>query len=427
MPSKRLFSGLTAVATIFALFTLVAGTLAEAQTETVQYSFTENGSGYSPFSVTFDAAGNLYGTLIYGGSGVCPNKTDGCGTVFELSPNGSGGWTRKTLHNFPTNGSDGYDPEAKLILDAAGNLYGTTLNGGSRHYGTVYELMPQGNGKWTEKILHTFSNDGTDGKYPWAGLVFDAAGNLYGTTFEGGTFTVCPGGCGVVFELSPSENGKWTENILLDFGSGYTNAYSPDLGSLIIDSAGNLYGTSGGGGTYGSGTAFELSPAAGGSWTETTLHNFGGAGDGAFPQGGLAFDASGNLYGTTSAGGAYGFGTAFQLTPAGGGNWTETIMHSFDQETGDGTLPRANVIVDSAGNVYGTTLEGGASDIGMVFELSPGIGGSWTETVLHSFQDNGLDGETPGPSLTFDSSGNLYGTTYDGGVKKGGTVFKIAH
>jgi uncharacterized repeat protein (TIGR03803 family) len=423
MRNKRLSIEVTALLVVFAL---IPGTLALAQ-ESVQYGFTDNGSGYSPISVIFDGAGNLYGTLDYGGSGVCPNRTDGCGTVFELSPNANGGWTRKTLHNFPMNGSDGYYPEAKLILDAAGNLYGTTLYGGSRHYGTVYELMPQANGKWTEKILHTFSNDGTDGKYPWAGLLLDAAGNLYGTTFEGGTFTVCAGGCGVVFELSPAENGKWTESILLDFGSGYTDAYTPDNGSLIIDSAGNLYGTSGGGGTYGSGTVFELSPAAGGSWTETTLYNFGAAGDGSFPQGGVAFDSAGNLYGTTTAGGAYGFGTAFQLTPAGGGNWTETIIHSFDVETGDGTLPRADVILDSAGNVYGTTLEGGASDIGMVFELSPGIGGSWTETVLHSFQDNGIDGETPGPSLTFDSSGNIYGTTYDGGLKKGGTVFKIAH
>jgi uncharacterized repeat protein (TIGR03803 family) len=423
---NKIFSkGLAVVLGVSAGALLMMGTLAAAQTETVLYGFTANGSGYSPISVTFDAAGNLYGTLNYGGSGVCPNRTDGCGTAFELSPNGSGGWTRKTLHNFPANGSDGYYPEAKLILDAAGNLYGTTLYGGSRHYGTVFELMPQANGKWTEKILHTFSNDGTDGKYPWAGLVFDAAGNLYGTTFEGGTYTICAGGCGVVFELSPTGSGMWTEKILLDFGSGYTDAYAPDQGSLIIDGGGNLYGTSGGGGTYGSGTAFELSPAAGGSWTETTLHNFGAAEDGSFPEGGLVFDSAGNLYGTTSAGGAYGFGTAFQLTPAEGGNWTETIMHSFDQETGDGTLPRADLILDSAGNVYGTTLEGGASAIGTVFELSPSIGGSWTETILHSFQDNGKDGAYPGTSLIFDSFGNLYGTTAAGGEKSGGTVFEL--
>ncbi len=425
MRNGKLSRGLTVTSAIFAAI-LCAGALASAQTETVQYGFTENGSGYSPISVTFDAAGNLYGTVAYGGSGVCPNKTDGCGTLFELSPSGGGGWTRKTLHNFPTNGRDGYFPAARLIVDAAGNLYGTTLYGGSHHFGVVFELTPQANGNWTEKILHTFSDDGTDGKYPWAGLVLDAAGNLYGTTFEGGTFSTCVGGCGVVFELSPVENGMWTENILLDFGVGYTTTYTPDFGALIIDTAGNLYGTSGGGGTYGLGTAFELSPAGGGIWTEATLYNFGGAGDGSLPQGGLAFDASGNLYGTTSAGGAYGFGTAFELSRGVGGNWTETILHSFDQETGDGTLPRANLLLDSSGNVYGTTLEGGASDIGMVFELSPGLGGNWTETILHNFQDNGKDGATPGASLTFDSSGNLYGTTFDGGTKKGGTVFKIA-
>lgn len=428
MRGKRLSNELMAVSAVFALITFVGGTLAAAQTEKVLYGFTDNGSGYYPVSVTFDAAGNLYGTLSFGGSGVCPHKSDGCGTVFELSPNGSGGWTRKTLHNFPANGGDGYFPAAGLIVDAAGNLYGTTLDGGTHHYGTVFELTPHANGKWTEKILHSFSNDGTDGKYPWAGLVLDAAGNLYGTTFEGGTFTICVGGCGTVFELSPAENGRWTENILLNFGSGYTTTYTPDFGPLIIDAAGNLYGTSGGGGTYGLGTAFELSPSAGGAWTETTLHDFGGPGDGVIPQGGLALDATGNLYGTTNEGGAYGDGTAFQLTPAGAGIWTETIMHSFEQTSGggDGTLPRANLIVDSAGNVYGTA-GGGANIVGTVFELSPGIGGSWTETILHNFQDNGTDGFTPGASLIFDSSGNLYGTTYYGGAKNGGTVFEIAH
>jgi uncharacterized repeat protein (TIGR03803 family) len=257
-------------------------------------------------------------------------------------------------------------------------------------------------------------------------VVFDAAGNLYGTTFGGGTYTICEGGCGVVFELSPAGNGTWTEKILLNFGSDYTDAYAPDFGPLIFDAAGNLYGTSGGGGTYGSGTAFEISPAASGSWTETILHSFGsGSGDGSLPQGGLTFDAAGNLYGTTYYGGAYNFGMAFELTPAGGGTWSETIMHSFDGETGDGTLPRANLILDSSGNVYGTTTGGGANIVGTVFELSPGSGGSWTETILHSFQDNVKDGEHPGASLIFGSSGNIYGTTAGGGEKSGGTVFEI--
>jgi uncharacterized repeat protein (TIGR03803 family) len=425
MRSDKPSSGLTAVFAGLALTLAAVATPAVAQTESVLYGFTDNSSGSSPVSVTFDGAGNLYGTLSQGGNGVCPNKTEGCGEVFELSPNGNGGWTRKTLHEFPTNGSDGYYPQARLIFDAAGNLYGTTLYGGSRHFGTVFELTPQANGKWTEKILHDFSNDGTDGKFPWAGLVFDAAGNLYGTTFEGGTYTICAGGCGVVFELSPAGNGTWTEKILLNFGSGATDAYTPDFGPLVFDAAGNLYGTTGGGGSYASGTVFELSPAAGGSWTETTLHSFGASGDGSLPQGGLVFDAAGNLYGTTYYGGAYNFGTAFELAPAGGGNWTETIMHSFDQETGDGTLPRANLLLDSTGNVYGTTTGGGANIVGTIFELSTGSGRSWTETIVHSFEDNGKDGEYPGASLIFDPSGNLYGTTYGGGKKSGGTVFKI--
>jgi uncharacterized repeat protein (TIGR03803 family) len=426
MRSKKLSGGLIAILCGFALTMLMTATTTAAQTEKVLYGFTDNSSGSSPVSVTFDAAGNMYGTLSQGGNGVCPNRTEGCGEVFELSPNGNGGWTRKTLHEFPTNGSDGFYPQAKLIFDAAGNLYGTTLYGGSRHEGTVFELSPQANGNWTEKILHDFSNDGTDGKFPWAGVVFDAAGNLYGTTFGGGTYTICEGGCGVVFELSPAGNGTWTEKILLNFGSDYTDAYAPDFGPLIFDAAGNLYGTSGGGGTYGSGTAFEISPAASGSWTETILHSFGsGSGDGSLPQGGLTFDAAGNLYGTTYYGGAYNFGMAFELTPAGGRTWSETIMHSFDGETGDGTLPRANLILDSSGNVYGTTTGGGANIVGTVFELSPGSGGSWTETILHSFQDNVKDGEHPGASLIFGSSGNIYGTTAGGGEKSGGTVFEI--
>jgi uncharacterized repeat protein (TIGR03803 family) len=432
MRNKRLFSGLTGLLAVFALITFVAGTLAAAQTETVLYGFNNSGVGGDyPAGVVYNA-GNLYGTTVYGGSGSCFQLDGGCGTVFELSPNGSGGWTKRTLHNFSKTGRDGFFPTAGLIFDKAGNLYGMTEQGGSHHYGTVYELTPHANGNWTETILHNFNYNGTDGIFPKGGLVFDGAGNLYGMTFEGGTVTCSPFflGCGTVFELSPGAEGKaWTETILHNFSNNGTDGYVPCCGSLVLDGAGNVYGITGGGGTYDYGMAFELMPAGGGSWTETVLHSFGGTGDGSFPQGGLTLGGSGNLYGTTEDGGAYGGGTVFELTPAGGGNWTETIIHSFTHTSGgpDGFSPSSDVIFDSAGNLYGTTGAGGIYGLGLVFELSPAAGGSWTEAFLHNFQQTipGTDGYTPGPMLVFDSSGNLYGTTVYGGANLGGTVFEL--
>jgi uncharacterized repeat protein (TIGR03803 family) len=433
MRNKRLSIELTLLFVVFALITFVGGTLAAAQTETVLYGFNSSGAGGDyPAGVVVDKAGNLYGTTVYGGSGSCPQLDGGCGTVFELSPNGKGGWTKKTLHNFAKNGKDGFFPTAGLVFDKAGNLYGTTQQGGTHHYGTVYELTPQANGNWTEKILHNFSYNGTDGIVPNGGLVFDGAGNLYGMTFEGGLISCSPFflGCGTVFELSPAAEGRWTETILHNFSNDGTDGYAPCCGALILDRAGNLYGVTGGGGTDNYGAAFELTPAAGGNWTETVLHSFSfGTGDGYFPQGSLTLDGQGNLYGTTVYGGVYSHGTVFELTPAGGGSWTETILHSFDQTIGgpDGSAPSSDLIFDSAGNLYGTTGAGGIYGLGLVFELSPAAGGTWTEAFLHNFQQTfpGTDGYTPGPMLVFDAAGNLYGTTVYGGAEAGGTVFEL--
>jgi uncharacterized repeat protein (TIGR03803 family) len=328
-------------------------------------------------------------------------------------------WYEKVLRSFG-NGTDGYAPSAGLIFDAAGNLYGTTqYGGGANAYGTVFELTPAGGGNWTETVLYSFRS-GTDGAVPGAGLIFDAAGNLYGTTTAGGPNN------GTVFELTPTTAGGWTEQVLYRFCSqaNCTDGQYP-YGSLIFDAAGNLYGTTEFGGTYGAGTVFKLTPAAGGGWTETVLYSFGRGTDGASPLVGLIFDVVGNLYGTTTFGGTYGAGTVFELTPTAGGGWTETVLHSFNPNNGtDGFNPYAGLIFDAAGNLYGTTYYGGSYGGGTVFELTPAAGGGWTETVLRSF-GNGTDGFWPYAGLIFDHAGNLYGTTEYGGTHNYGTVFEL--
>ena len=290
---------------------------------------------------------------------------------------------------------------------------------------------------WHEKVLHSFN--GTDGWSPEAGLIFDAAGNLYGTTEYGGTGGNCGAyGCGTVFELTPNGSGGWTETVLYSFcpQTGCTDGANPAAG-LIFDAAGNLYGTTEYAGAYNSGTVFELTPNGSGGWTETVLYSFcsqANCTDGYGPLAGLIFDASGNLYGTTRDGGAYGYGTVFELTPTGGGAWTERVLHGFGKGT-DGAGPSyyGKLIFDAAGNLYGMTLSGGAYGFGTAFELTPTAGGGWTEQVLYSFNNNGADGISPFAGLTFDAAGNLYGTTWEGGIyscggagSACGTVFELS-
>src|ERR1022692_2196052 len=316
----------------------------------------------------------------------------------------------KVLHSFNSNGTDGIHPQAGLIFDAAGNLYGTTSQGGSSSAGMVFELTPAGGGTWTEKVLYSF-HGGADGSSPRAGLIFDAAGNLYGTTYNGGTTFA-----GTVFELTPTGGGTWTEKVLLSFGNDVDG--SNPQGELIFDGAGNLYATTkNGGGPNDAGTVFELTPGAGGTWTEKVLWSFGTGTDGSDPFGALIFDAAGNLYGTTSLGGTSHSGTAFELTPAGGGNWTESVAHSFGNGT-DGAAPAAGLLLDGAGNLYGTTYLGGSYGGGTVFRLNAqGL------VLLYSF--SGTDGANPAAGLLLDAAGNFYGTTYSGGsFASYGTVFE---
>ncbi len=292
------------------------------------------------------------------------------------------------------------------------------------------------------QVLHSFTG-GTDGSTPRANLIADSAGNLYGTTNAGGSKTSCFGGigCGVVFELSPPKTvgGAWKEAILYSFGGGADG--SNPVSGLVMDKAGNLYGTTPLGGDLtnqlclinvnnGCGVVFELSPQQGGGWVETVLYTFEGVTDGAYPWGNLVLDASGNLYGTTSAGGGgpecntgalLGCGTIFELSANGSGGWTEATIYQFEGLQ-DGGIPFAGMTLDQAGDLYGTTAEGGGTTSnGTVFELSPPAqqGGAWTESVLYNFS---ASAGQPNTSVIFDPEGNLYGTT----ATKNGTVFELS-
>jgi uncharacterized repeat protein (TIGR03803 family) len=318
--------------------------------------------------VVFDTKGNLYGVTGFGGA-------QNMGTVFELSPDGEA-WSQKVLYQF--SGEDGQNPYGDLIFDTAGNLYGTTEAGGASGAGTVFELMPGTNGTWSEKVLYSFKNNGKDGRGPVAGVIFDKAGNLYGTTIYGGAYTCnsTASDCGTVFELVAGTNGTWTEKVLHSFGDGAKDGYDLESG-VIFDEAGNLYGTRFLGGATtcvpSCGTVFELTPRAKGSWTEKILHSFRGTNDGTQPQAGVIFDNKGNLYGTTLGGGSHLGGTAFKLGPHANGTWAETVLHNFG-EGSDGYGPQYSLVINRSGNLYGTTCCGGADPTlqgGILFEVTP--------------------------------------------------------
>jgi uncharacterized repeat protein (TIGR03803 family) len=429
MRQEKFWFGMSGILAVLALaLMLPAGAEAASKYKTL-YKFTGGKDGSSPYAgLIFDQAGNLYGTASGGGA-------HGSGTVFQLVPNADGSWTESVLHSFcsRTNCGDGEFPAyASLIFDQAGNLYGTTVLGGAHGSGTVFQLVPNADGSWTESVLHSFcsrTNCG-DGNEPFAGLVFDLAGNLYGTTSSGGGALAA----GTVFKLAPNADGSWTESVLHSFCSR-TNCGDGEFthASLIFDQAGNLYGTTFLGGAYGSGTLFQLVPNADGSWTESVLHSFcsrTNCGDEDQPFAGLVFDLAGNLYGTTLFGGALNKGTVFKLAPNADGSWRESVLHSFCSRTNcvDGWRPYAGLVFDQAGNLYGTTLFGGVpkcSDdrgCGVVFKLTPNSKGGWNERVLHTFADH--PGANPLAGVIFDAAGDLYGTS--SGDTTFGSVFEIA-
>jgi uncharacterized repeat protein (TIGR03803 family) len=368
---------------------------AEAQTLTVLYTFTGGADGGEPYAnLIQDAAGNLYGTTSAGGA-------SGEGTVFMLDKTG----TETVLYSFCSaeNCTDGANPVAGLIRDTAGNLHGTTVNGGASGYGTVFKVAA--NGK--ETVLYSFcsAQNCTDGANPYAGLIRDAAGNDYGTTEVGGSGG-CGPGCGTVFKVDKA--GK--ETVLHSFNEG---AY-PLYGYLVRDPAGNLYGTTAAGGADGAGAVFKLSKS--GELTLLLSFTYKRPARGFVPYAGLVRDPAGNLYGTTGKGGVPGPGTVFKLGKTG----KEIVLHGFNGAGGDGARPYAGLIRDAAGTLYGTTYAGGASGYGTVFKVDK----TGKETVLYSFT-GGSDGAYPYASLLRHANGNIYGTTSGGGAYGYGTVFEL--
>ena len=409
------------------LLIVMASQPVEAQTFSTLHGFSGTDGEMPTAGLTMDGAGNLYGTTQYGG-------TADYGSVFKLVHTG-GSWILHPLYSFPNNGggNDGAEPYAGVTLGPDGNLYGTTTRGGgSAAYGTVFKLSPPASVcrstlcPWTETILHRFSG-GSDGIFPYGAVVFDSAGNLYGTTNLGGVGTCYQGfGCGVVFKLTRSGS-TWTETVVYNFRGSPDGAYP--VSGLVFDQAGNLYGTTSGGGSNncsgfdGCGTVFQLAPSGSG-WTETVLHRFTFGDDGGIPIGGLIFDNSGNLYGTTELA-PFGDGTVFELTPS-GGQWTYTLLYSLMSGQGGFGGPLGPLAMDAAGNLYGTTFAGGIGscyeECGTVFKLTPSAG-ALAYTLLYEFT-GGSDGGNPYDGLIFDRNGNLYGTASvrAGG---GGTVFEI--
>ena len=350
--------------------------------------------------------------------------------------------TYKVIYNF-SGGSDGATPEAGVVIDRAGNLYGTTSTRGAFDAGTVFKLEPKGSG-WILSPLYSFTG-GNDGQFPLAPVTIGPDGNLYGITFNGGN-SDCELGCGTVFKLTfparvcEAASCPWIESVLYRFTGG-SDGGNP-TGNVIFDSAGNLYGTSQGGGSNGDGTVFKLTHS-GGSWTESVLHSFSAQSEGSSPQSGVIFDRVGNLYGTAIFGGPNDDGIVFELMPSGSG-WTEQTLYAFTGKS-DGAYPVGGLIFDSAGDLYDAASSAGPNNGGAAFELSPS-GGNWTFTTLYGLSCSGdwcndslasggkekvflpaRFSDSPGPqaNLITDAAGNLYGTTFSDGPYGCGSIFKL--
>ncbi len=383
--SRFLWKPTSAALTLVCVLLLGAVRPAQAQSETVLYNFLGKPDGANPVAgVTLDAAGNIYGTTDNGGS-------SGLGTVFKLAPDGK----ETVLYSFAGQ-AEGANPYAGLVRGKKGYLYGATIyTGDNDTYGTLYKVSPKG----VHTVLYAFTG-GADGADPYGeNLILDKAGNLYGTGYSGGTFED-----GVVFEFSAAG----TESVLYSFTGG-TDGGRPYAG-VVEDKQGNFYGTTLQGGAFGLGTVYKLTP----SGTETVLHSFAGGSDGATPFGGVILDSKGNLYGTTTDGGSSSAGIVFKVSASG----TETVLYTFAGGP-DGANPTAGLVRDQAGNLFGTTYNGGNGD-GTVFEISP----SGTHTVLYTFT-GGADGAEPDAGLILDKQGNLYGTTVGGGSFGIGVVYKV--
>jgi uncharacterized repeat protein (TIGR03803 family) len=418
---SNMLSTIFVTTTVLTSAILACAPRATAQTEQVVYTFTNPGGGLSPNGgLILDNAGNIYGVTFsggqYGGGTVyklspCENGRVVESVLHSFEPDGASG--------IEPNGPLVFDASGNLYgTTFYGGRNNCTRENNIRGCGMVYELIPQPDGTWVEQVLHQFDSDGRDGTNPYAGLLIDAAGNLYGTTYFGGNSTECGKfGCGTVYELTPGANGVWTEKILIDFD--YSAGFYP-VAALTPDGSGNLYGTTTQGGKGSNGKVFELTPTTTGGWSESILHNFAfGTTDGADPEAGVTFDSSGNLFGTTFLGGTGGYGILYELTPSEDGTWSETIIHNFPGNLSDAAQPGPGKLVfDSVGNLYGASGTGGAMFEGTVFEFTPSGTGDWTERILYSFA-SGSAGIYPSASVIFNPAGNLYGTTgADGGDDK---------
>lgn len=424
------------------LFLFVTAQSAEGQNYKVIYSFTGAEDGSFPNGVTLDSAGNLYGTTGRGGyrGGDC--SSDGCGTAFRLSYT-NGAWVFTPLHAF--SGPDGANPSAPVTLGPDGTLYGTTYLGGGAdcplgpqgNCGVVFRLRPSGNAicnraacPWVEEVLHRFTGAPADGRSTRAPVVFDSAGNLYGTAETGGAGPCNPTGygsvgCGVVYSMSRGQGG-WTESVLYSFQGGGTHDGEEPLASVTLDPYGNLYGTTnlGGNGFPGCGTVFALT-RSGSAWTETVLHVIDCATEGSGFFAGLTLDGQGNLLGAASHGGPRGGGTVFRVLP-GYPDWIFETIYAFAGEIGS-SGPAQTLAMDPAGNLYGTSLNGGIAcddygrGCGFVFRLTYSPAG-WILTHLYDFT-GGDDGKSP-RGVVLDRYGNLWGAA-QGGLYGQGLIFEI--
>ncbi len=425
-PTQKFSSLLTAAIALGIVLSLAAAS--QAQTENVLYSFTGGRDGGDPIGgLARDGAGNLYGTTGAGGLG-------GNGVVFQLHPEAGGGWTESVVHTF-LSGSDGGTPAGGVVLDAAGNIYGGVVLGGKGN-GLIFKLTPRPTGGWTNSNAHVFTY--ADGSVPQGNLTIDANGNIFGVTGSGGTSTNCfGGGCGVVFRLTPNPNGGGTFKILHTFTGGADGSHP--RGGLALDAAGNVYGTTWIGGRMsdcsgnGCGLVFKLSPTSQGEWKNKVLFAFGNGKSGSDPNANVVLDAAGNVYGSTPQGnggtacGGIGCGTVFELSPTIANTWTPSIPHTFTGGT-DGGTPTPGLTL-SAGDLYGTTQVGG--------DVNCGVGGRCGTVYKLSPASGGwqqtiiyafaggTDRGDPTSGVIFDDSGNLYGETSLGGTNGWGTIYQI--
>jgi uncharacterized repeat protein (TIGR03803 family) len=396
---------------VLAAVGVLPGLVPAADTIRVIHHFGEDDGEYPDTDLVTDAAGNLYGNTVQGGD-------FNSGTVFKLTKTPAG-WSEAVLYSF-TSGADGGQAYGGVTLDAAGNIYGTTVVGGQfgacpeDGCGVVWKLTNNG-GSYSQSVIHYFQGGMEDGYGPGGPLSFDAQGRLYGMTPGGGEF-----GLGTIFQLTPTLAGPWDEVIIHDF-SGGEDGGGASKARLLIEGNGDIYGVATVGGLYGVGTVFRLSPAAGGGFDYATLYAFQGAPDGVFPYGGVIRDAAGDLYGTTYYGGTQDVGVVYRLTEK-NGVWTETVLHQFKDGV-DGSYPISALVFGDDGALYGTTSSGGAGH-GTIFQLVLGPGGQWRERIVHAF--DGSDGELPYAGLLKDANGNFYGTAVHGGQDGDGTIFRFS-